>query len=264
MNLKKVSVCLGLAAGSALAFSSAPAQAFSFNTGDNLGTCSGLLPVPGTLPSCTTGDGFGIIAKPDGYLLRSKTVNGVTGIGIQATNPVAPGDGFDAVRDEIDKGEFMHLIAPTSNTVLKDLGLAFLYRRAELGTPNFSDLINEIAYVDVFGAGGVDLGTGTLTVLDDGATALWEFGDIVQNVTGNFTGSGPGYANISNPFGNQGIEKLVLRVNQSQSDNFQQSDYGLVNASVDTSIPEPAALAGLGVVGAGLVLSRRRRPNKSN
>lgn len=260
MNIKQAAVCLSVLAGSAIAFSATSAQAFTFQNGNPAevgGTCAAtLLPPPGTHPTtCTTGDGFQLIANPVGKFLESKNVNGVVGVGISGTIPADA----DAVFGEIDQGEFLHLIAPTSNTVFGSLGLSFLYVDKDLGLPNFGDENNEIALVDVFGAGDVSLGQGVLKVLNDGSTAEWTFDGITKIINGNFTANGPGYANIVDPFGNKGIHKLVLKVN-NPGDNAIYNDFALVNASTGR-VPEPATIAGLGVVAAGLAVSRRRRQN---
>ena len=255
MNFKQASALIGLMAGSTLALSSAPAQAFNFTTSG--GCASG-----GT--SLTTSDGFQL--KANGGSLECKTivdnsvaddgyVGPVTGIGITSTN--------DSVPAEIGPkpSEFMELILPGSGGVLGSLDLSFLYRPQV-----FSDAVFEVA------AALPDTSPieGTLKILGP-SSALWTWGSITQTLTAisNSTDGtlgtkvGGGWYSVKNPFGDLSINSLKLRavVQPGVEVNYKNSDFALVGATLKPveKVPEPTTLAGLGVIGGLIVASRRRR-----
>lgn len=255
MNFKKASALIGLMAGSTLALSSAPAQAFNFTTsgGCNAAATSGV-----------TADGFKLV--PTGGSLACKTVvdtsaaddgyaGPVTGIGITSTNDSTPGEIGPTT------SEFLDLILPGSGGVLGSLDLSFLYRPQV-----FHDAVFEVA------AALPDTSPieGTLKILGP-SSAIWTWGAITQNLTAisNSTDGtvgtkvGGGWYSVKNPFGDLSLSKIRLRAvpQDGRQQNYQNSDFALVGATLKEveKVPEPTTLAGLGVIGGLIVASRRRR-----
>jgi len=248
---------LPLTAAGFLALAISPAQAFNFTTGPLGGTCANLPSFPPLLSpgdpgttSCTTGDGF-TISTNDGYL-QTKTVNGVTGVGIS-------GGSKDVVPAEINYPELLDLDLPSPG-VLASLDLGFLYQPGVFG-----DEVYEVAAATP--DGGMK---GTLTVTGD-TTAIWSLGSTVVNLSAS-TNDGGGWYSVENPFGNKVITGLKLKqlpgVDQNGNvittlprNNPANSDFALVGAK---KAPEPTTFAGLALVGAVLMASRRRRVHKAS
>jgi hypothetical protein len=252
MKLQKITAYVGLVAGSVLALSSTPAQAFSFNSGSDLGSCSAV-PLEklgndqaSTGPSsCETADGF-LLEAGDGGKLTTKEVNGVKATGVYLHSSK---DGKGS-QQEIDHGETLTLSLLKGPSILKSLDLAFLYKEGNT-TVAFGDKVNEIAQIT---AGGI---TGTLKVLSD-TTAEWKWGVIEQTLTAlspsNSTGGG--WYSIANPFGDLKVDKVVFTSPaETGGTSYHYSDYALVGATV----PEPATIAGLGLVAGALFTARRRK-----
>ncbi|MBW4568856.1 MAG: PEP-CTERM sorting domain-containing protein [Tolypothrix carrinoi HA7290-LM1] len=249
MNYKKSFAFIGLITSSALALSSNPAQAFNFNTSTDLGSCSALagpftssgLSSTTIKPNCKTADGFTITPNPEGKELQGKKVGGIVGVGVSGKKPVR-----DVVGGEIDYGESIVLTLPNPGDVLKNIGLSFLYRPGV-----FADQVWEAARITTnTGLEGILKVTGK-------DTASWSLGGTVTNLSPS-KGNGGGYYDITNPFANARFDFLTLTpvtydsVAQNSSAN---SDFALTHA---TAVPEPTAIAGLGLVG-GLLLATRRR-----
>lgn len=256
MKLQKITAYVGLVAGSVLALSSTPAQAFSFNSGSDLGSCSAV-PLEklaadeassSTISSCETADGFLLEAGPNGAKLTTKQVNGVKGTGVYFHSSAA-GEGS---QQEIDHGESLTLSVLKGPSVLKSLDLAFLYKKGNYNVA-FGDIVNEVAQVT---AGGI---TGTLKVLSD-TTAEWKWGDILQtiNAVSPSNSTGGGWYSIANPFGDAKVDTVVLTSSTETGTSHKYSDFALVGATV----PEPATIAGLGLV-AGALFTARRRKNRN-
>ena len=256
MNYKKSLAFIGLITSSALALSSNPAQAFSFNpaftgTSANLGTCSSLGGSftglsASKMPSCKTADGFTLEAAPTGKNLQGKKVNGIIGVGVSGNKVVR-----DVVAGEIDYGESIVLTLPNPKDVLTSIGLSFLYR------PNvFADKVWEGARITT------DTGLEGILTVTGNTSATWSFlGGLVTNLSPS-SNKGGGYYDIANPFGNAKFDFLTLTpftydlVDQKSSAN---SDFALAHATaVAKAVPEPTAIAGLAIVG-GLLLTTRRR-----
>jgi len=251
---------LPLTAAGFLALAISPAQAFNFTTGPLGGTCANLPSFPPLLSpgdpgttSCTTGDGFTISTK-DGYL-QTKTVNGVTGVGISgSTNDVVPA--------EVNYKEFLKLDLP-SKGVLASLDLGFLYHGTTSDPGVFGDEVFEVAAATP--GGGIK---GTLTVTGD-TTAIWSLGGTVKYLSdlSPSTAGGGGWYRVENPFGNNPISSVIMTpkdgiINGTVSrNNPANSDFALVGAK---KAPEPTTFAGLALVGAVLMASRRRRVNKAS
>ncbi len=259
-KLSMTTACLSLVAGSALAAIATPAQAFNFNTGSDLGACGVLVdnfaPIPsgalldGTtdVKTCTTADGFTLeVKKPEDGYLQGKHVNGVSGVGITSPGPTLAEIGGKGAAQEI-----MKVTLPAAEK-LSTLGLSFLYKIGEVG-----DVVNEQAKVWVS-----DQLYGILSVIN-ATEAEWVVytGGVAgtgKTYTGDFTSAGPGYVNILNPFANVEISAFKLLAPVTTAGNtFRYSDFALVNADIN-GVPEPAALLGLGAVGAAMLGLRRRR-----
>ncbi|MBW4449363.1 MAG: PEP-CTERM sorting domain-containing protein [Spirirestis rafaelensis WJT71-NPBG6] len=255
MNYKKSLAFIGLLTSSALALSSNPAQAFNFNTSTDLGSCSALaspftssgLSSTTIKPNCKTADGFTITPNPEGKELQGKKVNGIIGVGVSGKKPVR-----DVVGGEIDYGESIVLTLPNPKDVLESIGLSFLYRPGV-----FADKVWEAARITT------NTGLKGILTVTGQTSATWSFpdGGLVTNLSPS-KGNGGGYYDITNPFGNAKFDFLTLTpftydlVDQKSSAN---SDFALAHATaVAKAVPEPTAIAGLGLVG-GLLLTTRRR-----
>lgn len=251
MNYKKSFAFIGLITSSALALSSNPAQAFNFNTSTDLGSCSALagpftssgLSSTTIKPNCKTADGFTITPNPEGKELQGKKVNDVIGVGVSGKKPVR-----DVVGGEINYGESIKLTLPNPGDVLKSIGLSFLYRPGV-----FADTVWEAARITT--NTGLE---GILTVTGKD-TASWSLGGTVTNLSPS-KGNGGGYYDIANPFANARFDFLTLTpvtYNSVAHNSSANSDFALTHATA-TAVPEPTAIAGLGLVG-GLLLATRRR-----
>jgi hypothetical protein len=263
MKLKQASTIVGLLASSALALSVAPAQAFSFNSGADLGGCAAVplenlgnnTASASSLSSCTTADGITLTAGATnpvsgGAKLTKKEVNGVMGVGVYNDSSKAN----LGSQQEIDFGETLTL-SVKKPTIFESLDLSFLYKKGEIG-----DLLNEVAQVT---AGGV---TGTLKVLS-ATQAQWNWNGIAQLVTALSPSnkSGGGLYSILNPFGNTAVSSIVLTSPQEAGRSYRYSDFALAGAkTASASVPEPTTLAGLGLVGGLLVASRRRKRSQAS
>jgi hypothetical protein len=258
MNFKKVAGFVGLMAGSVLAVSTSPAQAFDLNSGSSVGTCApltggyytgpyGQVISSATAGSCTTNDGFTLTANT-GSVLQGKTVGGVKGVGI-TTNPADP---LTDTPGEIDNSEALSLTHATGG-IFNYIDLSFLYQPGV-----YSDEVFEVASIVA------NDGTAGILRITGNSTAQWIVGGVVQAVTAlsnSVEGAGGRYR-VFNPFGDKFLTSLTLTAVQQPGvpGNYQNSDYGLVGAQLK-SVPEPTTLAGLSIVGGLLVASRRRKAN---
>ncbi|MEP0865237.1 PEP-CTERM sorting domain-containing protein [Funiculus sociatus GB2-A5] len=262
MKLKQASTIVGLLASSALALSVAPAQAFNFNSGADLGTCAavplenlGNNTASAGPTSCTTADGITLTAGATnpvsgGAKLTKKEVNGVKGVGVYNDSSKAN----LGSQQETDFGETLTL-SVEKPTIFESLDLSFLYQKGEFG-----DFLNEVAQVT---AGGF---TGTLKVLS-ATQAQWNWNGIEQLVTALSPSnkSGGGLYSIVNPFGNTAVSSIVLTSPQEAGRSYRYSDFALAGAkTASASVPEPTTLAGLGLVGGLLVASRRRKRSQAS
>ena len=268
MNFNKASAFASVIAGSALALSTAPAYAFNFTTGSSLGTCSALSGPFYTGPfdqqlsnatagSCTTGDGFTLTAS--GGVLQGKLVGDTTAVGVTRPNDPSPAETNDT--------EAVTLTLPGTGSILKSLDFAFVYRPGVFG-----DEVYEVAA----GITNTDL-TGSLRITSP-TTALWNVPElgILDQIVNAVSASNPdsgGLYRIDNPFGSSVLSSVVLKplpgstsagsyIPTSQGLNsFINSDFSLggAEATSASSVPEPATLAGLGLIGGLLVTSRRRK-----
>lgn len=272
MNFKQASALVGLIASSTLALSTAPAQAaaFNFTSKTGLGTCAPLAGPFGnnnpninlslsTAANCQTADGFKLQAGPSGKVLQGKIDNNVIGVGVSGTSASDP---VDAVKAEIDNGEFLKLSLPGAG-VLNALGLSFLYQPG-------------VKFDSVFEAARVvtDTGLEGILTVTGNTSATWSFaGGSVVNLSPS-TDSGGGYYNILNPFGNNVLSWIQLspitRTMTAQMGNngprpigpedIANSDFALTSAKATVAaVPEPTTLVGLGLVGGLLMASRRRK-----
>ncbi|MFW6357816.1 MAG: PEP-CTERM sorting domain-containing protein [Chroococcales cyanobacterium] len=239
MKLQKLSTCVGLIAGSAIAFSGVnAAQAASFSASDaNAAGCVGAT-------TCTVNDFFTLDGSGDE--MTYKTVGGFSGIGLQGVGATS-----DQSEGEIDVDEFLK-VTFEEQTILSKLGLNFLYQPGV-----FSDDVFEVAEVSAFDSIGNILQTATLTITGD-TTAIFSNGATVENVSPSKNNKG-GYYNILNPFADLEIAGFSLTpVDDPNVESFHDSDFAL--AEVET-VPEPgtlAALLGIGALG-GLTKLRRRQ-----
>jgi len=250
MKFQTKALLTGFVAGSALAVAAAPAQAFNFTSGEAVGACGGIEYTDG-LKSCTTADGFTLTVTKDGQVgslggyLSSKTVNGVTAVGVYG-DP-SPRDG---TLEEIDYGEEITATLPAAK-VIESIDLAFLYQPGEFG-----DVVYEVAEIVTA------YGSGFLTVTGD-TTAEWTFDGITQVLTALSvsTEAGGGLYRIVNPFGDLAVSSIAfnsVNLNGNNRDNYRQSDYSIAGIKA-AGVPEPSLMVGLGAVGGLLLASRRCR-----
>ncbi|MDY6786462.1 MAG: PEP-CTERM sorting domain-containing protein [Cyanobacteriota bacterium] len=268
MKLHNSLTGISLIATAAIGLSTAPAQAFNFNTGEKLGTCDVLvdnvtkplfkafIDETDDVSTCTTEDGITLSAtQPGDGFLQGKKVDDIVGIGVSVPDP-------GPVPGEIQFGE--ELVAELGTaSIIESISLGFLYLDGE-----FHDLVNEIAKIEAKGADGTSK-MATLTVTGE-TTAEWLVDgvamDSVINIDPSVEPEGGAYE-ISNPFGDDFLVSSLLFTAPDQPgiEKPRDSDYSLLSidatAPGDTggpTVPEPTTLLGLGVVG-GLMASARRR-----
>ena len=258
MNIKSNLLTASFIAGSALAFSAGSAQAFSFQTPSDLGTCANALPSL----SCTTDDGFTITAgaldpaDPDEPLLVTKTVKGVTGIGVELGEEGSNSPTGEGVPDEIDADEYI-LLESDKDKVFKYIELAFLFN-----PPAHGDEVKESAVLETAA------GTGILTVLND-TQAEYSFNGgpaVIIDALSDSTKQGAGYYQILNPFGEAKVGSVkFLAAGDDPDADHSQHDYSLVAAEAlpHHDIPEPATLGALGLVAGALAATRRGKKQAS-
>ncbi|NJL01239.1 MAG: PEP-CTERM sorting domain-containing protein [Spirulinaceae cyanobacterium RM2_2_10] len=248
MKFSTKAILSGLFASSALAVASAPAQAFNFTTGENVGACAGISYTDG-LDTCTTADGFTLTVTQDGEdgslggFLSTKTVNGVTALGV--FGDPSPNEG---TLEEIDFGEEITATLETAQ-IIKYIDLAFLFQPGEFG-----DVVFEVAQLTVNGL------IGTLAITGDN-TAAWSFdgSDPVELIAlSESTEEGSGLYRILNPFGDLAVDAIAFSSVELAGDSFRFSDYSLAGIQA-ADVPEPGLMLGLGVVGSALYAARRRR-----
>ncbi|KAM3090009.1 PEP-CTERM sorting domain-containing protein [Phormidesmis sp. 146-35] len=243
-QLTRLSILAGVLSTGAIALTSTSAQAASFTAQDAVGqNCVGQ-------QSCLVNNFFKLSANPsNNRQLTQKTVGGILGIGVAQD---AKKLSSDSSQGEIDLGESLKVDFKKAG-VLESLQLSFLYQPGV-----YFDQVFEAALVT---AGGVLNTVGKLTVTSNN-TAVWSLpGGSVVNVSPSLTNEGGSY-NILNPFGKTeiaGFSLTPVKVKDAKGNypsGSKNSDFALSAASVH--VPEPATLAGLGVVGL-LAASRRRK-----
>ncbi len=252
MKFQTTAILTGLLAGSALAVSAVPAHAFNFTSGEDLGSCANISYLDG-IKSCTTTDGFTLTVTKDGLTagtdanlggyLTTKTVNGVTGIGVYGDPSPTHGS-----LHEIDYGEEITATLAAAR-VIQSIDLAFLYQPGVFG-----DKVFEVAEIGI-GNGQF----GRLTVTGD-TTAQWVFNGITTVLTAlsPSTEQGGGLYRILNPFGDLLVDTITFNSVQLKGTSYRYSDFSIAGIKA-AGVPEPSLMVGLGAVGGLLLASRRRR-----
>jgi len=241
IQLQRLWAAASIVMGSVAAIA-APANAFSFNTGTDLGDCGSIALEKlsnnddisvSTTSKCTTADG--ITLETNGGVLSLKEVNETKGVGIY--DDLHPNGSLQ----EIDFGESL-MLSTDGPSIWESIDISFLYQEGAFG-----DVVDEIASIT---AGGI---TGTLSVLGANS-AQWSWGDITKNLTGDSTSDGGGFYSIANPFGDTAVSKVTLT--SSQDGNYIYSDFAVSGAEA-TPVPEPSLLLGIAMLGGVGALRRR-------
>lgn len=232
INFKQILASTGLISGAIIALSTGSAQAFSLQTGEDLGSCD----FSQALSSCETDDGLRLTAggQTDSPLLTTKTVGGITGVGVQDKG----------TNKEIGAGESILLEAINGPSFFEYIELSFLYQPEE-----YDDDVFEVAILET------DKGIGTLTITGDN-TAEYSFNGkttILNALSPSTFGNGGSYR-IDNPFGNIQVGQVKLTT-PTTGENSKQHDYSLVAAKATQDVPEPGSAAA--VLGLGLLVARR-------
>ncbi|MGB3695290.1 MAG: hypothetical protein WA865_10395 [Spirulinaceae cyanobacterium] len=270
ISFKQILASTSLVTGAIISVSTGSAQAFSFQTGEDLGACDPLrqqvmtknAPSP-NLTTCETTDGFRLTAGFEGNpgnetkspLLAAKKVKNTIGLGVnfdKDLNSRDPGDyGTDG---EIDAGEYITLEALKGPSIFDHIELSFLYQP---GVHN--DAVYEIALLETSQGK-----TGTLRITGNStAEYLFNGKTTIINALSPSTHAGGGYYRINNPFGDIKVGQVKLSAPGKASDNSTQHDYSLVAAKA-TQVPEPGSAAA--VLGLGLLVARcsRRKESANN
>ena len=254
INFKQILATTSLITGAMISFSAGSAQAFSFQTGEALGTCSPIqekainrrAPSP-DLTSCETDNGFKLTAgydenpgnRTDPALLVGKKVGGTVGVGVNFDRKRKYG-----VDGEIDAGEYISLEVTEGPSIFDYIELSFLYQPGV-----YSDRVFEVAILET------DQGTGTLRVTGDD-TAEYSFNGkttIINALSSSLYRNG-GYYRIDNPFGDIKVGQVKLTAAGNADDNNTQHDYSLVGAKTIAQVPEPGSAAA--ILGLGFLVAR--------
>ncbi|MCU0549027.1 MAG: PEP-CTERM sorting domain-containing protein [Leptolyngbya sp. Prado105] len=263
-KLTSLSLLAGLITTGTIATFQSAAAAASFTALDAKTACSltTVTPTAGSFygdPTCNV-NGFTLKATTNSAItgvpavdrnITFKEVAGLGGLGVRN------GANSDPSSGEIEFDEMLS-VGFNNIGILKSLDLSFLYRPGV-----FNDQVFEVALVQADGG----LGTGTLRVTG-ASSAIWSFaGGTVTNLSLSSVGQGGSYR-ITNPFGDLEIAGFSLTAVQQTASNGstpvggRNSDFTLSRVEV-TKVPEPTAMAGLGMFGL-LAFARRRKVLKAN
>ncbi|MBW4539063.1 MAG: PEP-CTERM sorting domain-containing protein [Myxacorys chilensis ATA2-1-KO14] len=252
-----------LAVPLSIAFATAPAHAASFTADDVISQCFPSATSSFGSHSCSNVNGFftltattNPIDPASDNVLTQKKVGGLTGIGVAKNGLTKINQ--DPASGEINSNETLQVGFNTA-AILSQLQLSFLYPPNTPDNPAYGDKVFEAAIVT---SADTTL-TGRLTVTGKDS-ATWSGADgTVANLIVSSLGKAGLYA-IYNPFGNNSIKGFNLTALAGANTGAGYSDYALRSVSVKpVSVPEPATVAGLGLVGL-LAASRRRRAVKAS
>ncbi len=159
----------------------------------------------------------------------------------------------DPASGEINSNETLQVGFKTAAT-LSQLQLSFLYPPNTADSTAYADKVFEAAIV----TSDDSTLTGTLTVTGKDSATWSGANGTVENLIVSSLGKAGLYA-IYNPFGGTRIKGFNLTALAGKDTGAGYSDFALRSVSV----PEPATVAGLGLVGL-LAASRRRRTVKAS
>ncbi|MBR0697803.1 PEPxxWA-CTERM sorting domain-containing protein [Bradyrhizobium lablabi] len=192
--------------------------------------------VGGITVSASTGGTFG-----------HKTLNGVTGVGVNGANSV--------VDAEIDNNESITFAASTTQ-LLQSFSVAFLYANG-----SFGDNVNEFSVVDAV--------TGVVTTITLQVTSattadlIGAVGTVQNDSPGNNNGGGQWTVTFTDPLA---FNSLIFRTAAGNGgDSAPLGDFAFHDVTFTAAVPEPStwAMLILGFAGVGFLAYRRRQTGAS-
>ena len=193
--------------------------------------------------------GFGTASatgNSTGGVFGQKTLNGVTGVGVDGGNSVVQG--------EIDNNEKITLTSSSGSYNLQNFTVAFLYAKGA-----FNDSVNEFSLTSLVNGSSVagytvevtSATTASITCSGTGCTAA-----SVSNLSpGNGSGGGEWSIVLNGP---ATFDSLIFSP-ANGGDNAALGDFAFVNATI-AAVPEPStwAMMLLGFLGVGFLAYRNK------
>lgn len=265
MHFKATSIFAGLVASSALALLTGSAQAITVNFAPSgnpeLNPRKDILLKSVTLDDSTEISDFALVSQVD---LKS---NDVSAVGVK--------DSGGASTDKGDVAQGNAVVDPTSANIAATLGNKYLSQIVDTEDTGsfvmditFDKFINTLLFFErglnsklgIQALSGAGEAIGNFLVLD---SSTWQLAGYSLDTTEITSAQKVGTSLFSTKA--LGINGPINRLRLTSAADYKGADFKVFGARVaDVSVPEPATLAGIGLVGSFLLTSRRRKASKAS